>query len=168
MANAPHPHTEAVRQTNNVIAQVIASMKEGPKFMEEAVSERTRARRERIENAPTSVQGLLAQGYTQDFVHRLAKLIEGAGAPRPIPSGPVQSPDARDRNWAYMPTGQDIQELPEPWPTPFRSSYQGVPQPYLYNEFKPSSPVFQFPEGYEYPDDGFLPGDPHNRAEQRG
>lgn len=75
MAGKQHIHTRAVSAANDDITKVIESLKEGPKFMQETVSPRTQARRDAIENAPEEVKALLQQGYTQEFVHRLARLM---------------------------------------------------------------------------------------------
>jgi hypothetical protein len=42
--------------------------------MQDHVSPRTQAKRDTIANASPEIQALLDQGYTQEFVHRLAKL----------------------------------------------------------------------------------------------
>lgn len=69
-----HPHTRAVAMANNEITKVIDMLRTGPKFMQDPVSARTQAKRDVIAGAPADVQGLLGQGFTQEFVHRLAKL----------------------------------------------------------------------------------------------
>lgn len=71
-----HPHTRAIQLAADDIAKVIASFQTGPEFMEDPASATTRARRQAIANAPSDVQALLGQGHTQEFVQRLAKLIQ--------------------------------------------------------------------------------------------
>lgn len=70
-----HIHTAAVKLAHQDVQKVIDLFKDGPKFMQDPVSSRTQARRDVIANAPQHVQDLEAQGYTQEFVHRLAQLM---------------------------------------------------------------------------------------------
>lgn len=172
MAKQKNPHSEVVRRTNEDISKIIASFQNGPKFMQSEEDPRTTARHAAIASAPASVQQLLAQGYTQEFVHRLAKLIEAAGQAPP----PPQSPDAVDRNAYYnLPVGVDVQEFGEH--VPFDSGRRGSPRPYYFND-KGSRDLlqrylpFQGKDGNWYqfepgPDDGWLPLDPR-RGTQEG
>lgn len=60
---------------NDDISKVLATFKDAPGFMEKHISARTKARHATIENAPPEVRALEGQGYTQEFIHRLAKLL---------------------------------------------------------------------------------------------
>lgn len=67
-------HTRAVHLAVNTIDSVIKAMDGEGHFMGKEQSPRTQARLARIEKAPPEVKALLDQGFSRQFVERLARL----------------------------------------------------------------------------------------------
>jgi hypothetical protein len=72
----PNPHSQVVSLVNQDITKVVELLKQGTGFMEDPISPRTQSRRDALANAPESVRSLLDQGHTQEFVARLARLMQ--------------------------------------------------------------------------------------------
>ncbi len=69
-----HSPSHAAKLAGDDMKKVIQTFSDGPQFMGDTRDPRTIARHETIANAPPEVQALAGQGFTQEFLHALAKI----------------------------------------------------------------------------------------------
>lgn len=62
MKQKTHPHTGAVKMAGDDFRKVVKTFTDGPKFMQDEVDPRTKARHEALASLPADVQKMLDEG----------------------------------------------------------------------------------------------------------